>query len=208
VKQPKLVVVVLIVLVLAGAAATAYFARENFALKLEIGILRHKLEAAAKALPPERVAGPVVEVPAGHRTIGKLTREVMLDALSSETGSEKALWLRVDPQDREAAEFARQIAEVFREVRWEVFVLDHHNLRFKPGLTLLVGAKDSPPSYVETAQRALSFLRDPVAVGTGYVSYYEKMKRESPDWQGGVAFLPGQTYAVYVGRNPEPTPDE
>jgi hypothetical protein len=207
VKQSKLVVVALAVLVLVGVGvAVAYLVRENFALKVEIGTLRYQLEVAAKARPPARVADPADKGPAA-RTVGNLTRQVMLDELSSETGSEKKLWIRVNPRDREAATFARQIADVFREAKWEVFLLDPENLRFKPGLLMMVGADDSPPSYVETAQRAFQALSDPIVVRTGYLSYYEKMKEKTPDWRGGIPFLPGQTYVVFVGSKPEPTPD-
>jgi len=47
-------------------------------------------------------------------------------------------------------------------------------------------------------------LSDPVTVGTGYRAYYEKMKKQSPDWRGGVKFQPDQTYVLFVGRKPEP----
>lgn len=205
---PNRLVIALASLVLAGmGTAVAYLARENFDLKVELGILRYKLEAAANETPSASVVSPAVEEPTA-RTVGNLTRQVMLDALSSETGSEKKLWIRVDPQDQEASEFAREIADVFREAQWEVFVLDHQNVSYKAELLMLIGTEDSPPSYVQTAQRALTILRDSLTVGTGYVSYYEKMKRESPDWRGGVPFLPGQTYVVFVGRKPEPTPGE
>jgi len=207
VKRSNIVVAALFVLLLAVAgAAIAYLARENFDLKVEVGTLRYKLEAAAKASPPPSPAAPaIVEVP-GNRTVSNLTRQVMTDVLSAETGTEKKLWVRVDPRDSEAAEFARQIAAVFRDAGWEAVVLDNQGLRFKPGLLLLIGVEDSPPSYVQTAQRALEVLRDPVKVGTGYAAYYEKNK-DSPDFRG-VQFLPGQTYVLWVGRKPEPTPAE
>jgi hypothetical protein len=52
VKRSNIVVAALFVLLLAVAgAAIAYLARENFDLKVEVGTLRYKLEAAAKASP-------------------------------------------------------------------------------------------------------------------------------------------------------------
>ena len=206
VKRSTAIVIAFVVLLLAGAGATiAYLARENFALKVELGTLRYKLEAAATASPPARPSGGEVSA---DRTISDLTRRVMLDTLSTETGTEKKLWVRVDPRDDEAAEFARQIADVFRDAGWEVLLLDNQGVRFKAGMLMLIGVESTPASYVQTAQRALQALRDPVKVGTGYIAYYEKMKKETPDWKGGVAFLPGQTYVLFVGRKPEPTPEQ
>jgi hypothetical protein len=55
---------------------------------------------------------------------------------------------------------------------------------------------------VQTGQRALEALREPVTVGTGYVSYYEKPIQETPDGKGRVAFLSGRAYLLFVGRKP------
>jgi len=209
VKRSNLLVAALVVLLVAGAgAAIAYLARENFDLKVEVATLRYKLETATKAAAPALPPAPAAVAVPGGRTVGELTRQVMVDTLSTETGTEKKLWIRVDPRDREAADFARQIAGAFRDGGWEVLVLDNQGVRFKPGLLMLIGVETSPPSYVQTAQRALETLSDPVTVGTGYISFYEKKKQESPDWKGGVEFLPGQTYVLWVGRKPEPAPAE
>jgi hypothetical protein len=205
VKQSNVLVAALFVLLVAVAGGViAYLARENFDLKVEVGTLQYKLEAAAKTSPVVRAPASAAAEVAGGRTVGDLTRQVMTDTLAAETGTEKKLWIRVDPQDREAAGFARQIGDVFRDAGWEVVALDNHGLRFKPGLLMLIGVEDSPPSYVQTAQRALESLPDPVVVGTGYTSFYEKKKKESPDWKGGIQFLPGQTYVLWVGRKPDP----
>jgi hypothetical protein len=204
-KRSQLVLAVLVALLVAGEGIViAYLARQNFDLKVEAGTLRYKLEAAAKAAPAERA--PTANTDPTGRSVSSLTRQVMVDVLSGESGVEKKFWLRVDPRDREASGFARQIADVFREVGWEAFVLDNQGVRFKPGLLLLIGAENSSPSYVQTAQRALETLSEPVTVGTGYVSYYEKKIKETPGWKGGVAFLPEQTYVLFVGSRPVAVP--
>ena len=209
VKQSNLLVAALVVLLFVGAgAAIAYLARENFDLKVEVATLRYKLEAATKAAVPARPPTPAAVAVPGGRTVGELTRRVMLDTLSTESGTEKKLWIRVDPRDREAADYAQQIAGVFRDGGWEAIMLDNQGVRFKPGLLMLIGVESSPPSYVQTAQRALETLSEPVTVGTGYISFYEKKKKETPDWNGGVEFLPGQTYVLWVGRKPEPAPGQ
>ncbi|MFN2426047.1 MAG: hypothetical protein ABR587_06330 [Candidatus Binatia bacterium] len=176
---------------------------DNFQMKVEMASLRSNQNAAAKLPPPAAATAPVAAAPAGNRTIFESARQAMTDALAAEEGAEKKLWLRVDPRDREASGFAGEIAAVFRDSGWDVKVLDSEGMRFKPGLLLLVGGEEEPPSYVVSAQRAIEAIGEPVTTGRGYLSYYEAKKRDSPDWQG-TKFLPEQTFVLLVGRKGEP----
>jgi hypothetical protein len=195
-------------LVLLGGAAILItrLMLDNFALKVEVASLRAKQSAPAKA-PAPAPAAPVAAAPANAsgRVVDETARQMMIDALAAETASDKKLWLRVDPRDREASGFANQIAAVFREQGWDVKTLDNEGLRFKPGLLMLVGEEEEPPSYVTNAQKAIEAIGYEVTTGRGYKSYYETKKKETPDWQG-TSFLPDQTYVLLVGRKPEPAP--
>lgn len=177
---------------------------ENYSLKVELATLKAKGAQAATAAPAAApsAASPAAATAGTGRSI-EVVKQMMSDALAEETGSEKKAWIRVDPRDREAGAFAKQIAGVFSEAGWTVQLLDSEGLRFKPGLLFLVGSEEEPPSYVKTAQRAVEATGEDVSVGTGYLSYYESKKKETPDWQG-TKFLPGQTFVLLVGRKPEP----
>jgi len=178
---------------------------DNFANKVELASLRSKAAAAAKAPPPVAAPAAAAPVRTGDREVIESARQMMVDALSNEAGATKKLWMRVDPRDREASGFASQIAGVFRGQGWDVQVLDNEGLRFKPGLLLLVGAEDEPPSYIVSAQKAIEAIGEELTTGRGYLSYYESKKKDAPDWQG-TKFLPDQTYVLLVGRKPEAKP--
>jgi hypothetical protein len=197
-----------IALVLLGGAAILItrLLLDNLSLRTEMATLKARGPAASApaAAAAPRAAAPAASAPAaGDREVIESARQMMIDALSEEAGSEKKLWIRVDPRDREASSFARQIAAVFKDQSWDVKELDNEGLRFKPGLLLLVGGEDDPPSYVITAQKAIEAIGQPVTTGRGYISYYEGRKRDDPKWQG-TKFLPDQTYVLLVGRKPEP----
>jgi hypothetical protein len=194
-------------LVLLGGAGL-YITRlslENYGLKVELATLR------SRAAQPVKLPAPVAAAPAAAaaqgREVFESARQLMIDALAEEKGSEKKLWLRVDPRDREASTFAGQIASVFREQGWDVKQLDNEGMRFKPGLLLLVGAEEDPPSYVLAAQKALEAVGEDISTGRGYLAYYESKKKESPQWQG-TRFAPDQAYVLLVGRRPEAQPAE
>jgi len=202
-KRSPILLVGLLVLLAGATAAIAVLLQRNFSLQLELATAQGRLDAAAKAPAPSAETVPT-SVPSG-RTIGPLTREVMTDALAVETGTDKKLWIRVDPRDREASGFATEIAGVFRGAGWDVQLLDNQGVRFKPGLLLLIGTDKDPPSYIRAAQTALGTLSEEVTTGTGYLGYYESKKRETPNWNGP-QFLEGQTYLLVVGRKPDPAP--
>lgn len=195
-------------LVLLGGAGL-YITRlslENYSLKVELATLRSR---AAQPVRPPAPAAPIAPAAAAAqgREVFESARQQMIDALAEEKGSEKKLWLRVDPRDREASTFAGQIASVFREQGWDVKQLDNEGMRFKAGLLMLVGAEEDPPSYVLAAQKALEAIGEEMSTGRGYLAYYETKKKESPQWQG-TRFAPDQTYVLLVGRKPEPKPAE
>lgn len=198
---------ILCLVLLAGAGLyITNLSLENYSLKVELATLRSRAAQPAKAPAP---AAPVASAPAAvaGREVFESSRQMMIDALAAETGSVKKAWLRVDPRDREASTFAGQIASVFREQGWDVQLLDNDGMRYKPGLLMLVGAEDEPPSYVLAAQKALEAIGEEMSTGRGYLSYYEAKKKESPQWQG-TRFLPDQTWVLLVGRRPEAKPAE
>ena len=196
-------------LVLLGGAALLItrLMLDNFALKVEVANLRSKQAAQTVGAAAPRPAATAAAVPAdaSGRSVDEYSRQMMVAALSEASGPEKKAWLRVDPRDREAFGFANQIAGVFKDQGWDVKVLDNEGLRFKPGLLLLVGNEDEPPSYVAAAQKAIEAAGQEVTAGRGYRSYYESKKKESPNWQG-TSFLPEQTFVLLIGRKPEPQP--
>lgn len=197
-----LLLIGLLVLLAGATVAIVVLLQRNSGLQVEVATAQRKLDTAAPASP-----APVPEtVPLG-RTLGRLTREVMTEALAAETGADRKLWIRVDPRDREASDFADEIVAVFRGAGWDVQVLDNDGLRFKPGLLLLIGGEGEPPSYIRAAQTALGIMSHEVVTGSGYLSYYESKKRETPDWNG-TRFLEGQTYLLVVGRKPDPATAE
>jgi hypothetical protein len=201
-----------IALVLLGGAAI-FITRlmlDNFQLRVENQSLRSKVDAAAKA--PPRPAAPAAAAPVasgggstGSREVIESARQMMIDALAAEEGSEKIAWIRVDPRDREASAFANQIAAVFKGQGWDVRLLDSEGMRFKPGLLFLVGSEEDPPTYVVNAQKAVEAIGEQVTTGRGYLSYYEAKKKEDPGWVG-TRFAPDQTFVLLVGRKPEPAP--
>lgn len=195
-------------LVLLGGAAILItrLMLDNFALKVEVASLRAKQSAPVKPVAPAAAVASAPSAPSA-RVVDETARQMMIDALAAEEGTEKKIWLRVDPRDREASGFAGQIAAVFRDQGWDVRTLDNEGLRFKPGVLMLVGEEDEPPSYVTNAQKAIEAIGHEVTTGRGYKSYYESKKKESPDWQG-TSFLPEQTFVVLIGRRPDPAPAE
>lgn len=198
-----------IALVLLGGSAI-FITRlmlDNFQLRVENQALRSKQEAIAKAPPPAAApaaAAPVASAPTAGREVIESARQMMIDALAAEEGSEKPVWIRVDPRDREASAFANQIAAVFKSQNWDVKLLDSEGMRFKPGLLFLVGSEEEPPSYVVNAQKAVEAIGEQITTGRGYLQYYEAKKKEDPKWVG-TRFSEGQTYVLLVGRKPEPT---
>lgn len=202
-KRSSTLVLCLVLLGGAGLLITRLML-DNYALKVELATLKSR---AAQPVKPAAPAAPAPAVVGSGREVIESARQMMVDALAAEEGDTKKLWLRVDPRDREAAGFAGQIATVFRDSGWDVQVLDNDGLRFKPGLLMLVGAEDEPPSYVLAAQKAIEAIGQDLSTGRGYLSYYESKKKESPEWQG-TRFLPGQAYVVLVGRKPDPKPAE
>lgn len=189
-------------LVLLGASALfiTHLLLENYQLKVAVGSLQSQQRATAAAPPPTPAAA--ADAPEPDRVVSEASRQLMVDALAAETGDEKKLWIRVEPRDKEASTFARQVADVFRDNGWEVVTLGTEGLRYKPGLLLLLGDEGAAPSYVENAQRAIEAAGYPVTVGSGYRSYYESKRKESAEWRG-TSFLPEQSYVLLVGRQAE-----
>jgi hypothetical protein len=198
----------IVALVLLGGSAILItrLMLDNYQLKVEVAELKSKQTAQAKV--PPRPAAPAQAAPSaasatGSRELSESARQMMIDALAAEDGPDKVLWMRVDPRDREASNFAGQIAAVFRGQGWEVKQLDNEGMRFKPGLLFLVATEDEPPSSVANAQKAIEAIGEQLTSGRGYQSYYEAKKKEDPKWVG-THFEPGQTHVLLVGRKPPP----
>ena len=199
-----------IALVLLGGAAI-FITRlmlDNFQLRVENQSLKSKVDVAAKAPPPPpapSAAAPVASASTatGGREVIESARQMMIDALAAEEGSEKIAWIRVDPRDREASAFANQIAAVFKSQSWDVRLLDSEGMRFKPGLLFLVGSEEEPPTYVVNALKGMEAIGEQLTTGRGYLSYYEAKKKEDPNWNG-TKFAPDQTFVLLVGRKPDP----
>ncbi len=197
-----------IALVLLGGAAIVItrLMLDNVQLRVENQALRSKQEAAAKAPPPApapAAAAPVASASTGGREVIESARQMMIDALAAEEGSEKIIWIRVEPRDREASAFANQIAAVFKSQNWDVKLLDTDGMRFKPGMLFLVGQEEEPPSYVVNAQKAIEAIGEQLTTGRGYLQYYEAKKKEDANWVG-TKFAPDQTYVLLIGRKPDP----
>jgi hypothetical protein len=188
---------VLLVIALALVGGGAYYvsnlAAENAQMRQQLAKLQPP-PGAPKAAAPAAPAGP-------PRTITAEQHQAMVAALRDEAGPEKKIWLRVDPNDAEAAGFEKAIEDVFREAGWEVNRMGSDGLLFKPGIYLLVGEEDWP-TYAETANKALEAGGITVTAARGYRSYYEQQTKEKPGWRGA-KFLPDETYVVLVGRKPE-----
>lgn len=189
---------VLMLVVLAAAGAGAYYvsnlAAENSALRAQLAKGQPASAAAPKPARPSAAAGDA-------RALTADQRQAMLAALREESGAEKKIWIRVDPNDPEAAGFEKAIEDVFREAGWEVARMGSDGLLFKPGVYLLV-AEEEWPTYAETANKALEAGGITVTAARGYRAYYEEQTKTKPGWHG-TKFLPEQTYVVLVGRKPE-----
>lgn len=189
--------IVLLLVVLVAVGAGAYYVVN---LTTENARLRQQVAGAKGAPAPAPAARPAPAGPA--RTLTPGAREAMLATLREETGPVKKVWMRVDPNDAEAAGFAQTLEGVFKEAGWEVEKFGSDGLVFKPGIFLLV-ADEEWPSYAETANKALEGAGLGVTAARGYRAYYEEQTKEKPGWRG-TKFLPDQTYVVLVGRKPEP----
>ena len=190
---------VFLVVILAAVGGGAFYVTnlmsENARLQQE--------NVRLKGGQPARPGAAARSAPAGpDRTLAAGQRQAMLDTLREEASPEKKLWLRVDPNDPEAAAFAKSLVDVFKEAGWEVTQAGSDGLVFKPGIYLLV-AEEEWPSYAETANKALDAAGIEVIAARGYRAYYEQQTKVKPEWRG-TKFTDDQTYVVLVGRKPPP----
>lgn len=207
--MPRLVVVIVVlaVSVLAGARLVTLY-RENAALRTENARLRAGPSGGAPAPPPAArpPARPPVPPATGGgvsrlpRTLDAGQRQAMLAALAAEPGPDRRVWFQVDLTDPEATAFERQLEEVFREAGWTVHRIGAGDLRFKPGIRLLV-ADEEWPTYAARASGALEAAGIQYDSAIGYRAYYEEQVASRPEWRGP-KLAPDQTYVLVIGPLP------
>jgi hypothetical protein len=126
----------------------------------------------------------------------------MVEILAAETAPERKAWLVVGPGSPEAHALARALAEVFERGGWRVDMVTLSGMVLKPGVALLV-AEEEPPTWAESALRALQASGLEVKSAIGYRPYYEEKKRENPDW-AGIPMAADQAFVIAVGPEPQP----
>ncbi len=190
----------LLVLILVVAGAGAWYVSN---LAAENAQLRQQLASGGRpAAPASAPAAPKAAASTGPtRTLSDGQKSALVDTLKEESGAEKKVWFRVDPNDAEAAGFEKSLEDAFKEAGWQVSREGNDGLMFKPGIYLLV-AEEEWPTYAETANKALEAAGITVTAARGYRAYYEEQQKTKPGWRGA-KFAPDQTYVVLVGRKPE-----
>lgn len=110
-------------------------------------------------------------------------------------------WLAASGQDRDALARAEQLANVLAGAGWAVHPVQRTPQRNRPGYFLFVGG-DEAPAYVDVLGGALKEAGLNPTVGVGYRAYAAEQSRANPSWTG-IAFAPGQTFVLVVGRAPD-----
>lgn len=154
-------------------------------------------QPAAAPAPGTGTPSAVPAPPPGARTIDEAERTAMKDALATETGSTKRLWLYSQPGNPEVAALVATIEVVFRDAGWQVSAETATGISLKPGIMALIAEEQYAP-YIDTAMKALEASGLGVKSASGYRAYYEEKKRENPSWPG-VPMKPDQDFVVVLG---------
>ncbi len=143
--------------------------------------------------------------PAEPRTLTASQREAMIVRLGGRNNPDAPpVWFATVPNNREAAEFQRQLQAVFEEAGWQVKGNAPIKFAMKAGIYLF-SADEEPPPYVANANDALEAAGFTVSAGRGYREFYRQKKEENPSWVG-IELAPDQTYVIAIGRQPEDAP--
>jgi hypothetical protein len=128
-------------------------------------------------------------------------RAAMLAILKEESAPDRAAWLSYSAGNAESLALADALAAIFREGGWKAQVSSLSGMVLKPGVSILV-AEEEPPSWVDSAQRAMQASGIDVKSATGYRSYYEDKKKENPAWPG-VPLVKDAAFVIVVGPAPK-----
>jgi tetratricopeptide (TPR) repeat protein len=161
-----------------------------------------ELQKALRVDPEDREAQSLLATARGNLSSEGLTHEqrsAMLESLAaSATGS--PIWFSTDTRDPGATALQREIEDVFLQAGWQVRGNEPVRFRLKPGIFVFM-ADPAPPRYAIEAREALEAAGLPLAGGTAYRDYYQRMKRKDPSWRG-IEMTPEQTFVVVIGRQP------
>lgn len=179
-------------------------------LQAQNSMLREQVAAYERAALAEKSGAAAAESSAGtggraasdlkpQRMLSHEQRDAMRSTLSTEPG--RQVWFVRQPSDPEAESFQRELEAVFQESGWEIAGSGEAAYRMKPGLYVWM-ADEEPAAHVSTAVRGLRAGDLQPFVGTGYRAYYERRKREDPEFLGN-ELAPEQDFVIIVGPNPD-----
>jgi hypothetical protein len=147
--------------------------------------------AAAPAAPPAAPAAPVAA-----RTITAEQKSAMIEKLQATPGA--PVWFAVVPNNPEAANYQKQLQNVFEEAGWQVKGNTVVRFPMKPGV-FVFAADEEPPDYVSSVNDALIASGVTPTTGRGYRDFVKEKKQENKDWVG-IELGPDDTYVVAIGR--------
>jgi hypothetical protein len=134
-----------------------------------------------------------------QRMLSDEQRDAMRSTLSAEPG--KKVWFVRQPNDPEAESFQRELEAVFQESGWEIAGSSEAGYRIKAGLFLYI-ADSEPADHISAALNGLRAAGlDPFA-GNGYRAFYERKKKEDPNFRGN-ELAPEQDFVIVIGPNPD-----
>lgn len=154
--------------------------------------------AEAADAPKPAAAAKAAESP---RAPDATERAAMLEILKPETAPHRGAWLTYSAGDAEGKALAESLAGVFKEAGWKAETSALSGMRLKPGVMLLV-AEESPPTWVQGVQEAMSKSGLSANAATGYRAYYDEKKAENPSW-AGVPLPKDAAFVIVVGPEPK-----
>jgi hypothetical protein len=192
-----------IVVLLGGVWYTATLRAQNAVLREQIAgyeraaVEREAALAAAGSKSAPRAGAPGDLKP--QRMLSDEQREAMRSQLSTAPG--KKVWFVREPNDLEAEAFQRELEAVFQESGWEIASSSEASYRIKAGLYLYI-ADTELADHISAALNGLRAAGLEPFAGTGYRAYYERKKREDPNFRGN-ELAPEQDFVIVVGPNPD-----
>jgi hypothetical protein len=153
---------------------------------------------AASAVTPKAAEAP------DPWSLDATETDAMLEVLRADTSPDKRIWLIVSPGSAESVALGAELETAFREGGWQPSTQRLTGMMLKPGPVRILVGDLTEPSSVEGARRALEAGGLRVETGTGYRSYYEEKKRESPNWPG-IPMTAEQAFVVVIPPPPSET---